>query len=46
MADSVTLRWTETATAAESVEPSTLYQEDPTLEKGKTKVQSAAKTAR
>ncbi len=43
LADSVTLRWTETATAAESVEPSTLYQEDPTLEKGKTKVQSAGK---
>lgn len=36
--DSVTLRWTETATATETVEPSTLYQEDPTLEKGRTRV--------
>lgn len=41
--DSVTLRWTETATATESVEPSTLYQEDPTLEKGKTKVKDPGK---
>jgi len=40
LADTVTLRWTETATATETVEPSTLYQEDPTLEKGKTKVKS------
>lgn len=43
LADSVTLRWTETATASESVEPSTLYQDDSTLEKGKTKVQSSGK---
>ncbi|MGI6151297.1 MAG: peptidoglycan DD-metalloendopeptidase family protein [Christensenellales bacterium] len=46
LADSVTLRWTETATATERVEPSTLYQEDPTLEKGKTKVKDSGRNGK
>jgi murein DD-endopeptidase MepM/ murein hydrolase activator NlpD len=41
LADSVTLRWTETDAVTETVEPSTLYQDDSTLDKGKTKVQSS-----
>ena len=41
LADSVTLRWTETASATETVEPSVLYQDDSTLDKGKTEVKSS-----